>query len=64
MSGFPPGGALASPVGITMATVQRGGIIQIGGQPCRVADLRQLPGGAKRLLCELQTGPERSGTLL
>uniref|UniRef100_UPI0040400CD3 hypothetical protein n=1 Tax=Streptomyces sp. SJL17-4 TaxID=2967224 RepID=UPI0040400CD3 len=52
VNGFPPGGALASPVEITTATVQRGDVIQIGGQPCRVADLRQLPGGAKRLLFE------------
>ncbi|MCX4981493.1 hypothetical protein [Streptomyces sp. NBC_00572] len=52
MNGLPLGGALASPVEITTATVQRGDVIQIGGQPCRVADLRQLPGGAKRLLFE------------
>ncbi|MFJ7629759.1 hypothetical protein ACIQZN_25000 [Streptomyces sp. NPDC097595] len=52
MNGFPAGGALASPVEITTATVQRGDVIQIGGQPCRVADLLQLPGGAKRLLFE------------
>nr|WP_229861121.1 hypothetical protein [Streptomyces litmocidini] len=52
MNGFPSGGVLASPDEITTATVQRGGVIQIGGQPCRVADLRQLPAGAKRLLFE------------
>ncbi|MFD8211305.1 hypothetical protein ACFV2S_33500 [Streptomyces sp. NPDC059695] len=49
MNGYPSGGALALPVEITTTTVQRGDVIQIGGQPCRVADLRQLPGGAKRL---------------
>ncbi|MFJ2820717.1 MULTISPECIES: hypothetical protein [unclassified Streptomyces] len=32
--------------------VQRGDVIQIGGQPCRVADLVQLPAGAKRLFFE------------
>ncbi|MFF0753353.1 hypothetical protein [Streptomyces sp. NPDC004267] len=47
-----PGGAVAGPVEITSTNVQRGDVIQIGGQPCRVADLRQLPFGAKRLLFE------------
>ncbi|MGW3518609.1 hypothetical protein [Streptomyces hydrogenans] len=52
MSGFPSRGALTSPVEITTATVQRGDVIQTGGQPCRVAALYQLPGGTKRLLFE------------
>lgn len=43
-------GAVLSPVEITSASVQRGDIIQVGGQQCRVADLFQLPGGAKRLV--------------
>ncbi|MER7534715.1 hypothetical protein ABTX77_07970 [Streptomyces sp. NPDC097704] len=47
-----PSGAMASTVEITSANVQCGDVIQIGGQPCRVTDLRQLPGGAKRLLFE------------
>ncbi|MFJ7985650.1 hypothetical protein [Streptomyces sp. NPDC096351] len=52
MRSWTPSGALASNVEITSANVQRGDVIQIGGQPCRVADLIQLPGGAKRLLFE------------
>jgi hypothetical protein len=47
-----PSGALASNVEISSVTVRRGDVIQIGGQPCRVADLFHLPGGAKRLLFE------------
>ncbi|MDT9693344.1 hypothetical protein Q5762_34470 [Streptomyces sp. P9(2023)] len=47
-----PSGALAATVEITSASVQRGDIVQVGGQPCRVVDLFQLPGGAKRLLFE------------
>lgn len=42
MSGWAPGGALASNVEVTAATVQRGDIIQLGGQACRVSDLFQL----------------------
>ncbi|MGW9428747.1 hypothetical protein ACWHA1_12375 [Streptomyces decoyicus] len=49
MKGWTPGDAMAGPVDITSASVQRGDIIQIGGQPCRVTDLLQLSGGAKRL---------------
>ncbi|WP_284579032.1 hypothetical protein [Streptomyces sp. 2P-4] len=45
-------GALAANIEITSVTVQRGDVIQIGGQPCRVADLVQLPAGAKRLFFE------------
>lgn len=45
-----PSGAVLSPVEITSASVQRGDVIQVGGQPCRVSDLFQLPGGAKRLV--------------
>ncbi|WP_411134724.1 hypothetical protein [Streptomyces sp. C10] len=52
MKGWAPGDAMAGPVDITSASVQRGDIIQIGGQPCRVTDLLQLSGGAKRLSFE------------
>ncbi|MEV8569792.1 hypothetical protein AB0436_30270 [Streptomyces sp. NPDC051322] len=52
MRGWAPGGAMAGPVEITSASVQCGDVIQIGGQPCRVADLFQLHGGAKRLRFE------------
>ncbi|MGW3626940.1 hypothetical protein [Streptomyces sp. NPDC000880] len=52
MRGWAPSGALAANVEITSASVQRGDVIQVGGQPCRVADLLQLPGGAKRLRFE------------
>ncbi|MFB7528589.1 hypothetical protein ACFC0C_10120 [Streptomyces sp. NPDC056178] len=52
MRRWAPSGALAANVEITSASVQRGDVIQIGGQPCRVADLFQLPGEAKRLLFE------------
>ncbi|GAB7032111.1 hypothetical protein AB0G35_35840 [Streptomyces sp. NPDC021749] len=48
----PGGGAPAGPVEITSESVQRGDVIQIGGRPCRVIDLLQLPGGAKRLWFE------------
>ncbi|MFD7066037.1 hypothetical protein ACFV97_02240 [Streptomyces sp. NPDC059913] len=47
-----PGGALVSHVEVTAATVQRGDIIQLGGQVCRVTDLFQLPQGAKQLVFE------------
>lgn len=47
-----PGGGPAAPVEVTSDSVQRGDIIQIGGRPRRVADLLQLPGGAKRLRFE------------
>ncbi|MFD0148621.1 hypothetical protein ACWGQ4_06895 [Streptomyces sp. NPDC055721] len=43
---------MAASIEITAATVLRGDVIQIGGQPCRVADLFHLPGGAKRLRFE------------
>ncbi|MEU4277632.1 hypothetical protein [Streptomyces tanashiensis] len=52
MKTWTPSGAVAGPVEITSTNVQRGDVIQIGGQPCRVADLLQLPRGAKRLLFE------------
>ncbi|MEU9705294.1 hypothetical protein [Streptomyces sp. NPDC047981] len=52
MKTWTPSGAAAAPVEITSTNVQRGDVIQIGGQPCRVADLFQLPRGAKRLLFE------------
>ncbi|MFJ2718938.1 hypothetical protein [Streptomyces sp. NPDC087437] len=44
------GGALASTVEITSTSVQRGDLIQVGGQQCRVVDLFQLAQGAKRLV--------------
>lgn len=47
-----PGGALLSYIEVTAATVQRGDIIQLGGQACRVRDLFQLPQGAKQLVFE------------
>jgi hypothetical protein len=47
-----PKSALASNIEVTAATVQRGDIIQLGGQACRVRDLFQLPQGAKQLLFE------------
>lgn len=47
-----PGGALVSSVEVTAATVQRGDIIELGGQSCRVSDLFQLPQGAKQLVFE------------
>ncbi|WP_175515934.1 hypothetical protein [Streptomyces sp. CAI 127] len=47
-----PGGALVYPVEVTATTVQRGDIIQLGGQTCRVSDLFQLPQGAKHLVFE------------
>lgn len=52
MRGPAPGGALVSPVEVTAATVQRGDIIELGGQVCRVSDLFQLPQGAKQLVFE------------
>ncbi|MEU3607250.1 hypothetical protein AB0E83_17670 [Streptomyces sp. NPDC035033] len=52
MKPWPTTGAVVAPIEISSINVQRGDVIQIGGQPCRVADLRQLPLGAKRLLFE------------
>ncbi|MGW7085256.1 hypothetical protein ACWGH2_17435 [Streptomyces sp. NPDC054871] len=52
MRGWVPSGALASTIEITAASVQRGDVIQVGGQPCRVSDLFQLPQGAKQLVFE------------
>ncbi|MFD4974752.1 hypothetical protein [Streptomyces sp. NPDC058424] len=46
------GGALATTVEITSTSVQRGDLIQVGGQECRVVDLFQLRDGAKRLVFE------------
>ncbi len=43
-------GAVLSPVEISSTSVQLGDVIQVGGQQCRVTDLFQLPGGAKRLV--------------
>nr|WP_202517585.1 hypothetical protein [Streptomyces sp. SID685] len=43
---------MVSNVEVTAATVQRGDVIQLGGLPCRVADLFQLSQGAKQLLFE------------
>lgn len=52
MRGWEPRGMPASSVEITSTSVQRGDVIQVGGQSCRVTDLVQLPHGAKRLLFE------------
>ncbi|WP_406160253.1 hypothetical protein OG298_24535 [Streptomyces sp. NBC_01005] len=52
MSAWAPGGALASSIEITAATVQRGDVIQLDGHACRVGDLLQLPQGAKQLVFE------------
>ncbi|MFI8501207.1 hypothetical protein ACIGFK_22330 [Streptomyces sp. NPDC085524] len=52
MTGWTPTGALATNVEITSTSVQRGDVIQVGGQPCRVVDLVQLPANAKRLRFE------------
>jgi len=52
VSAWALGGALASNVEITAATVQRGDVIQLGGKACRVSDLFQLPQGAKKLRFE------------
>ncbi|MEU8464739.1 hypothetical protein [Streptomyces sp. NPDC029003] len=52
MSGWAPHGSLAASVDITSISVQRGDAIQIGGRLCRVADLVQLPAGARRLVFE------------
>ncbi|WP_328318005.1 hypothetical protein [Streptomyces sp. NBC_00388] len=52
MRRWAPSGGIAANVEITSASVQRGDVIQIGGQPCRVADIFQLPGFAKRLRFE------------
>lgn len=50
MRGGTPSGAVLSPVEITTASVQRGDVIQVGGRQCRVTDIFQLPGAAKRLV--------------
>lgn len=47
-SSVPPG-AMAASIEITADSVQRGDVIQLGGQPSLVVDLIQLPRGAKRL---------------
>ncbi|MEU6767104.1 hypothetical protein ABZ916_31940 [Streptomyces sp. NPDC046853] len=52
MRGWAPNDALAFTVEITAASVHRGDVIQVGGQPCRVIDLIQLPHGAKQLVFE------------
>ncbi|WP_405779407.1 hypothetical protein [Streptomyces sp. NBC_00859] len=63
MRRWTPSGSTAANVEITSASVQRGDVIQIGGQPCRVADILQLPGFAKQLRfesCELLTMHSRT----
>ncbi|MFI5985890.1 hypothetical protein ACIBEA_34145 [Streptomyces sp. NPDC051555] len=52
MKGRTPSGSLAAQIEITSADVRRGDVIQVGGRPCRVADLVQLRAGAKRLQFE------------
>jgi hypothetical protein len=43
---------LVASIEVTSTTVQRGDIIQLGGQACRVRDLFQLPQGVKQLVFE------------
>ncbi|MFI9805858.1 hypothetical protein ACIHEJ_16075 [Streptomyces sp. NPDC052301] len=52
MSALVPGGALASNVEVTAATVRRGDIIQVGGRAFRVGNLFQLSNEAEQLLFE------------
>ncbi|MFD7033379.1 hypothetical protein ACFWAR_35665 [Streptomyces sp. NPDC059917] len=52
MSGWKPRGPIARRVEITSTSVQRGDVIQIGGQSWQVMDLIQLPASAKRLRFE------------
>ncbi|MCX4454754.1 hypothetical protein OOK58_22190 [Streptomyces sp. NBC_01728] len=52
MSERAPSGVLVASIEVTSITVQRGDIIQLGGQACRVRDLFQLPQGAKQLVFE------------
>ncbi|MET8162890.1 hypothetical protein ACGFZJ_29515 [Streptomyces sp. NPDC048253] len=46
------GPLVPQPIEITSTTVQRGDVIQVGGQPCRVSNLFQLSQGSKQLLFE------------
>ncbi|WP_369178698.1 hypothetical protein [Streptomyces mutabilis] len=52
MRAYAHGGALVSNIEVTATTVQRGDIIQLGGNAVRVRDLFQLPQGAKQLVFE------------
>ncbi|MGA6220374.1 hypothetical protein ACPESV_08575 [Streptomyces umbrinus] len=52
MSGRAPRSASPSTVEITSTSVQCGDVIQVGGQPCQVTDLVQLPHSSKQLLFE------------
>ncbi len=52
MRGQTATGTYAASIEITSVSVQCGDVIQIGGQPCRVTDLVQMPAGAKRLFFE------------
>ncbi|CAL9533532.1 hypothetical protein SUDANB105_04069 [Streptomyces sp. enrichment culture] len=52
MRAYVPGGALVSNIEVTATTVQRGDIIQLGGNALQVRDLFQLPQGAKQLVFE------------
>ncbi|MEU8964852.1 hypothetical protein AB0C89_24540 [Streptomyces sp. NPDC048491] len=52
MKNWTSGRSLPAPIEITSCNVRRGDVILIGGRLCRVTDLLQLPGGAKRLLFE------------
>ncbi|MEU2742700.1 hypothetical protein ACFY1B_10105 [Streptomyces mirabilis] len=52
MSERAPRSVLVASIEVTSTTVQRGDIIQLGGQACRVRDLFQLPQGAKQLVFE------------
>ncbi|MFG2364400.1 hypothetical protein ACGFY3_22540 [Streptomyces mirabilis] len=52
MSELAPRSVPVASIEVTSTTVQRGDIIQLGGQACRVRDLFQLPQGAKQLVFE------------
>ncbi|WP_327136845.1 hypothetical protein OG585_11380 [Streptomyces sp. NBC_01340] len=52
MSERAPRSVLVASIEVTSTTVQRGDIIQLGGQAWRVRDLFQLPQGAKQLVFE------------
>ncbi|MGM9337551.1 hypothetical protein FSY75_34250 [Streptomyces sp. TR1341] len=52
MNSWALGSTVVSNIEVTAASVQRGDIIQLGGQPCRVANLFQLPQGAAQIVFE------------
>ncbi|MFC7863453.1 hypothetical protein ACFU5B_06520 [Streptomyces murinus] len=52
VNGWTPDSTVVSNVEVTAASVQRKNILQLGGQPCRMADLFQLPQGTKQIVFE------------